>query len=535
MQLTWKQQRQFWHDLIVLLLGISSLSIATLILKGLSAQEYYTALVFIVLVLLVSSQANAWAGLTTAACGVFYLDFFFVPPYYNLNVESVTGVLVIGVFLIVATITSQIAARARRQTAEALANQRQTLVLNELNVAVLSEASADTILQRVVEQLASSLAALATTLYLPQPENNNLLEVSAIFDQTQLFDFKLEAHIQSVREAFSIKSLTGYQLDTCRVVCVPLLRQEAVLGVVCVLLKLDKPYPTYSGLSPEAIRWFSIVANQAALTIQHAYLIEQSAHLASLKEADELKSTLLALVSHELRTPLTAIKTAVAGLKDVGVQLEPHEQTEYFEVIDQESNRLIRLISNMLDLTSLESGTFKLEKNLYYLPEIVTNAIERIKHTPILVSHPLHTHFEETLPLLPVDYLQIEQVLTNLLENAAKYSPEGMPISVEVSQAPLSVSRFNQSEDQSEDQSEAKGLLVAVIDQGVGIPVSDLDKVFDKFYRVGLRPSQESTINRSGSGLGLALCKGVVEAHGGRIWVSARTHGGSIFSFWLPL
>ena len=234
---------------------------------------------------------------------------------------------------------------------------------------------------------------------------------------------------------------------------------------------------------------------------------------------------MLASISHELRTPLTAIKTALAGLQDEGV--EPEEETEYKLIIDQETDRLNRLISNLLDLSRIEAGALKPDIGMYFLPEIINGALERLNRSTMLAAHPVTTNFETDLPLAPVDYLQIDQVITNLLENAAKYSPPGKPITLNLRQQPDPFS--------SNPTGAEAGLLVEVCDEGVGVPEAALDRIFDKFYRVGGSPANSLRSEVAGSGLGLAICKGIIETHGGHIWAKPRLYGGSRFAFWLPL
>jgi two-component system sensor histidine kinase KdpD len=524
-------------------LGTLALSIATSILKALSFEQflYNVTLVYILIVLLIAVQFGLGPGIATSILGVLALNYFFIPPYHTLYIDSWAGVVALIGFLVAAIITSQVAANARHKAEEARLRQQETSALNQLNMAVLSEAQAEPILDRVVQQVAQNLDALVTLLYLPVESNNGPgLAVRASYageqiskdDAAKIFDR------EQAQLSFEQKK-AKYQLDPQgRVAYLPLLRGGETLGVMAVLLKAKAGGAAEDEeiFEPEIRHWLDILANQAALAVDHARLIQETALVASLKEADRLKSALLGLVSHELRTPLTAIKTAVAGLKDEGTDIEPEEQSEYLEVIDQEADRLSRLISNLLELSRLEAGTLKPEKGLYYLPEITAKTLERLERTNILTGHPVRTEFEEELPLVPVDYLQMEQVLTNLIENASKYSLPGRPISIKISQAlqPLPAKNKSETEPASPPKQLASGILVEIADQGVGLPEADLERIFDKFYRVDYG-SKKGLARVAGSGLGLAICKGIIEAHSGQIWASRLPGGGSLFSFWLPL
>jgi two-component system sensor histidine kinase KdpD len=218
---------------------------------------------------------------------------------------------------------------------------------------------------------------------------------------------------------------------------------------------------------------------------------------------------------------LTSIKNAVAGLKDARVALSPTEQVEYFDLIDEEVNRLEKLVSHLLNISRLESGTQRLEKGLFYLPELINSTLDRLAQLTPFNQHPFESVFEGEFPLISVDYLQIEQLLTNLVENAARYSPIGRPITVTATQAPHLTLRSEESR---------LGIRFEVIDQGIGIPADQFEKIFQKFYRF-----EPEAGGAKGVGLGLAICKGIVEAHGGEIAVRSTPGEGSVFSCWLPL
>ncbi|MEI6045351.1 MAG: DUF4118 domain-containing protein, partial [Chloroflexota bacterium] len=375
MKPTRKQTGQTKKDFTGLLLGTLGLALTTLLLKVFQFEQYLynVALVFIVIVLLIASQYGLWPGLAVSILGFLCLNYFFIPPYYTFFIDSGAGVVAVLGFLIAAIITSQIAARARRKTQEAQLSQQETAALNQLNMAVLSTAQAESMLRKVVQQVNQHLEASATLLYLNRPDNPSLLEVQAShFEEKEIQEEKFFRQ-ETVQLTFQKKEAIFIKLDNqWRVAYLPLLAGEETLGVLAILLKNSIEVSSIKVgevFRSEEQRWLQILANQTALAVDHARLIEETALVASLKEADRLKSVLLASVSHELRTPLTSIKTAIAGLKDEGIELEPEEQRDYLEVIDQEADRLTRLISNLLDLSRIEAGTLKPQKGLYYLPE----------------------------------------------------------------------------------------------------------------------------------------------------------------------
>ena len=237
---------------------------------------------------------------------------------------------------------------------------------------------------------------------------------------------------------------------------------------------------------------------------------EKAREVETLKEIDRLRSGLLANVSHELRTPLTSIKGFATTLLRSDVKWSEEEQRDFLQSIDHETDRLIRLISDLLDMSRIEAEGLKLEKHNYQISEILDSAGSRL--ASLTERHQLQVIVPSGLPSVFVDQMRIGQVLTNLVENATKYSKEGSLITIE---AQLAGDQIN----------------VSVTDRGKGIPAKLLDRVFDRFYQA------ESIVTgrESGTGLGLSICRGIIEAHGGRIWVESKLGKGSKFSFSLPV
>ncbi len=252
-------------------------------------------------------------------------------------------------------------------------------------------------------------------------------------------------------------------------------------------------------------------ANQAALAIDRARLIEESTRAAALEEADHLKSALLAAVSHDLRTPLASIKASATSLLQEEITWDAATQREFLTAIDEETDRLTRLVGSLLDLTRIQGGALKPEKEWYDMGELVASVTDRL--APPLLSHPLQVRIAPDLPPVAFDFIEIGQVLTNLIENAAKYSDLGTRIDVDADHIDT-------------------GVRICVRDRGFGIPATDLPHVFDPFYRVR---SDRRTRRIGGAGIGLAICRGFIEAHGGTIGVESSVGDGSTFTFTLPV
>jgi len=228
------------------------------------------------------------------------------------------------------------------------------------------------------------------------------------------------------------------------------------------------------------------------------------------EELDKLKSNLLSTVSHELRTPLATIKGYSTMLLDYDRRLKRDEKRQYLQSVDRATDRLTELIDHLLDMSRLEAGLLKMEKALASIPELIQEAAFEAKlRSP---RHKITLNLQESLPWINIDARRIRQVLDNIIDNATKYSEEGTEVVVEA-------------------QRKGSELVISVTDQGVGIAAEELERVFDRMYRIEERLTPEI----GGVGLGLAICKGLVEAHGGRIWMESEEGKGSKCSFTLPL
>jgi signal transduction histidine kinase/putative methionine-R-sulfoxide reductase with GAF domain len=235
------------------------------------------------------------------------------------------------------------------------------------------------------------------------------------------------------------------------------------------------------------------------------------------RELDEMKSQLLSTVSHELRTPLASIKGFATTLLRQDVEWDEATRREFLAIIDEESDRLSELISNLLDMSRIEAGTLRVEAEPTDLLPIVQETVAEFRL--ITHDHRFEAHLPPSLPLVPADPRRIRQVLRNLMENAVKYSPGGGPVTVSCSR------------EASGEQTPDDSIQVSVADQGLGIEPEHLGRIFDRFYQV----DSASTREVRGAGLGLSICKAIVEAHHGRIWAESQAGVGSTFCFTLPL
>jgi two-component system sensor histidine kinase KdpD len=256
-------------------------------------------------------------------------------------------------------------------------------------------------------------------------------------------------------------------------------------------------------------RLLSAVAGQMGLVVERQRLRREATDAEVLRRTDQLRTALLNAVSHDLRTPLASIIASAGSLRQSDVVWTEEEQAEFAQAIEDQAQRLNRLVGNLLDLSRIEGGTLRPEKGWYDLGALIEDVVGRLR--PLTTRHQVVVDVPEDLPPVLLDYVEIDQVLSNLIENATKYAPAGTGILVRARRA----------------GGEAR---VEVADRGPGIPAASLPRLFDPFYRV-----DNGKPRPKGLGLGLAVAKGLVEAHGGRISVEGRPGGGAVFTFTLPL
>jgi two-component system sensor histidine kinase KdpD len=259
---------------------------------------------------------------------------------------------------------------------------------------------------------------------------------------------------------------------------------------------------------PDQRQLLQTIASQIALAIERDSLAEQARKVLVQAETERLRSSLLSSVSHDLRTPLAVIAGASSSLLEQAQAIPSHTRQELLQTISDESNRLALLVDNLLHITRIESGAVAVNKQWYPLEEIVGSSLERAKKS--LTGRPINTHLPLDLPLVKLDGVLIEQVLINLLENVAKYTPAGAEVDLAA-------------------RMDGQSLMVEVADRGPGLDDAERQRVFDKFYR-----GSSAGAGQRGAGLGLAICRAVVEVHGGRIWEENRPGGGARFIFSIP-
>jgi two-component system sensor histidine kinase KdpD len=461
------------RPILSLLLIVLATTLLILLRPGLSTAT--VAILYLVPVGLATSIWGLGPGIIAAVAAFVALNFFFVEPLHTLTVLHTQDLLVLTVFLLVAGVLSQLVGRAQLGQELAKANEREATRLYELSAGLAALKDERGILRLLAEQALHAFAADQTEVVL-EPEDGGDPMVERWPPQA--------GPIGRLPEAVAPVQASKGQLGEIR------LWREA------------------EALSDAQLRLLRTFAGQGALALERARLAAAETRARVSEESNLLKSALLSSVSHELRSPLATIMASVTSLSRQEVGWDSEARYELLAAIEEEAAHLNRLVGNLLDMSRIEAGALQPDRKWNSLQEIVEGVVRRMREA--LAGHRLELDVPEDLPLVAVDYLQVDQVFTNLLSNCLKYAPPGTVIGVRAWAA-------------GDDS-----LQVEVSNEGPTVPPEHIERIFDKFYRV------TNADRVTGTGLGLSICRGILEAHGGRIWGENRP-AGFAFRFTLPL
>jgi two-component system sensor histidine kinase KdpD len=451
---------QFLRYLLAALL----IAVTTVVLFFLRAglDKSLVALLYLLPVGLITVLWGLGPGITSALSAFLTFNYFFIPPYYTLAVHQPSDLVILLVFLIVAVVISQLVGRAQYGMAAATAREREATQLYELSTDLAGLHNDQSIGRILAEQ------------------------VQAVFQGE-----RLELDLGPALPQPFFLPANAAPPDRPPELVIPIQAARSVLGEI----RLWREVPAISSSERRLLQTF---ASQGALALERAWLAKADARARVLEESDRLKSAILSSVSHELRTPLATIKASVSSLRSGEVRWDSSARAELLAAIDDETDHLNLVVGNLLDMSRIEAGALQPRREWNILSEILGGVLVRMRRLAEL--HQLDIDLPEDLPLLPVDYVQIEQVFTNLLSNSIKYAPAGTVVGV---QARL----------------EGAVVRVRVSNQGPQVPEEHLERIFDKFYRI------TNAERVTGTGLGLSICKGIIEAHGGRIWAENLPDG----------
>lgn len=459
------------------------------------------ALVYLTAILITAVLHGLGPSLLACLLAVLAYNFFFLPPLYTFTIADPENVVALFFFGVVAVIASNLAARVRGQAVSARLRARHTDDLYQFSRKLAAAVTLDDLLWATAHQIALMLKVRVVLLL---PEDGSIA-VRAGFPPEDMLD---DADLAAARWCWEKDRVAGRGSDTlpgAKWLFQPLRTGRGPLGVVGIIR--DEPGPL---LTLDQQRLMDALADQAALAIERVNLA-RDLHLTRLQaETDRLRSALLTSISHDLRTPLASILGSATSLRSQDAFLDSPTKEALLGTIIDEADRLNRFIGNLLDMTRLESGALKPRVSAAEVSDVIGAALQRA--AKILAQHRVEVDLQPNLPMLALDMVLFEQVLFNLLDNAAKYAPAGSLITIAADR-------------------EGDSVLIRVMDEGDGIPAGDVERIFEKFHRV-----EGSDRRRVGTGLGLAICRGFVEAMDGTITAANRSGGkGAVFTITLPV
>ncbi|MDB5654690.1 MAG: two-component hybrid sensor and regulator, partial [Tardiphaga sp.] len=428
-------------------------------------------------------------------------NFFFLPPIHTFTITDPTNIAAFFFFMLIALLVSNLAARVRTQAVSAFGRVRTTESLYAFSRKLAGTAKLDDVLWATAYQIALMLK-VRVVLLLPEA---GVITVKAGYPPEDQLD---SADLAAANWAWGNDRPAGRGADTlpgAKRLFLPMRTGRGAIGVIGI--DDDRTGPL---LTPDQRRLLDALVDQSALAIERVHLVEDMDRAQRSIESERLRAALLTSISHDLKTPLASVLGAASTLRDLAPNLSDLEKADLLTTVIDESERLNRFIANLLDMTRLESGAVAPNASLQDLGEVVGSALRRAGK--ILLKHPVTLELAPELPMLQLDAVLFEQVLFNLLDNAAKYAPADTAITIKAWR--------------DRDQ-----VVLQILDEGAGIPMDDLENVFDKFFR-----AQKGDHVRPGTGLGLAISRGFVEAMRGTIEATNRSdRPGAVLTIRLPI
>jgi two-component system sensor histidine kinase KdpD len=453
---------------------------------------------YLLAIVVIAARYGRGPSVLAAVASVAAFDFFFVPPHLTFAVADTQYVLTFAVMLFVGLVISGLTARIRLQAETARQREQRTAALYAMSGQLAETGAVEDLVAIAARHIAEVFDAEVGAALADAGGQLRIVHNDSGLPAEQ-DDVALSLWVLEHRRPAGLGTETS---ASARAVYVPLIGHRGPLGVVSI-----RPRQRDAFAIPGSLRQLETFINQTALAVERARSADEAQEARVRAETERLRNALLTSVSHDLRTPLATITGAATTILESGAHLDHRTQQELLESVREEADRLNRLVQNLLEMTRLESGALQLRRDWHPLEEVVGAALGRLAKS--LGTRRVTVNIPPDLPLVAIDDVLIEQVFVNLLENAIKYTPPDSAIRILVS---------------ATDQS----VTVEVADHGPGLPKGHEARVFEKFYRA-------ASDGRRGAGLGLAICRGVVAAHGGRIWAHNLPEGGVAFLFTLPL
>ncbi len=485
------------------LYGAASFAVVLATSIGILARDFINAsdeaLIYLTGVVAVASRYGMGPALFYAFLSAACLDFFFIAPTYSFSIYDRSYWATLFVLLVTGSVIANQASRLRLQNIMSRRREQNTQALYALTKRLASLHDDTDIAAAAASQIGDALA-VDVTIWVPRQHNN----LESVYGKLPNENHAKEH--SALLWCFDNKKPAGRATDTmpsARALYLPLLLADGAAGVLGVV-----PRQADTVFSVEENALLETTASLLAASLERANAAELAERSIIEAESERLRNTLLSSVSHDLRTPLASITGASSSIAMDAETMPRATIHELAKSIQGEASRLSRIVTNLLDVTTLESGQVKLNQQPYFIQEIIGSALARLE--PLLTGRALQTHATDNLPMAMVDGTLIEQVLQNLIENAVHHTTPQTAITVSA------VLKGNE-------------IMVTVSDNGGGIRAGEEEKIFDKFYTVTRGETHK------GTGLGLAICAGIIRAHGGHIWVSNLPDSGAKFCFTLPL
>src|ERR1700686_1531089 len=458
-------------------------------------------LVFLTAVVGVAVRYGLWPSLLASVAASLCYNFFFLPPIYTFTITDPTNVAAFFFFMLIAILVSNVAARVRTQADSAIGRVRTTESLYAFSRKLAGTATLDDVLWATAYQTALMLK-VRVVLLLPE---DGLIAVKAGYPPEDTLD---TADLAAANWAWASGRPAGRGSDTlpgAKRLFLPMHTGRGAIGIVGI--DGDRPGPL---LTPDQRRLLDALMDQGALAIERVQLVEDMDRVERTAETERLRTALLTSISHDLKTPLASVLGSAGTLRDLADKLTDSEKAELLGTVIDESERLNRFIANLLDMTKLESGAVAPKLAPHDLSEIVGSTLRRT--AKILRHHSVQLELAIDVPMVALDAVLFEQVLFNLLDNAAKYAAAGTTIFIRTWR-------------------DRDSVCLQIVDEGDGIPQDGLEHIFDKLYRV-----QKTDQVRPGTGLGLAISRGFVEAmHGTIVAANRADRRGAVFTITLPI
>ncbi|MBA8937059.1 two-component system sensor histidine kinase KdpD [Clostridium beijerinckii] len=494
-----------WKEILTATLIMIISTMISLFIDYIGFREANVIMIFILGVIIVNMKTRGYLlGFICSIISIFLFNFLFTDPRYSLEVYDKSYLVTFPIMLIVTFTIGTLTSKIQREAQNSLARENTTQILYRVSRKLLSATGTADVVGIGIKYL-SRLLERTVICYLVQ---ENKLTTPFIYTATK--GEKDRTLLNKEEEAVAYWTLlndkeSGAGTNTfygAKGYYMPLKSHNKVLGVLGVSC-------ITGNLKPEQKFIFETVASQIYIALDREILAETQKNSKLEIESERLRSNLLRSISHDLRSPLAGIKGAISTIIETGELLSKDTKDELFQGIYDDTEWLIRLVENLLSMTRFEGGNMKIKKNLELVEEVVYEAVQRTSKR--LKDHEIKVTVPEDVIMLSMDGNLIEQVLINLFDNAVKFTPKEALIEVKVYE-------------------EVGDVIFEVIDDGIGISEEILPHIFDRFFTNGDKISD----SRRGVGLGLAICKSIVEGHGGKISAQNKDKGGAIFRFNIP-